>query len=326
MKNIIKWSAILIAVILVALVGAVTYISYFLPNLSVDEKIVIEVTSERVKRGKYLANHVNLCMDCHSTRDFSILTGPPVAGTAGAGGERFDQSMGFPGTFISRNITPHSLSNWSDGEIYRAITSGISKDGSVIFPVMPWNAYSKMATEDIYSIIAYLRQLTPIEKGNSPSKADFPVSLIMNTFPLPASPQPIPDKADRIAYGKYITNAASCVECHTKMDNQGNSIAGMEFAGGQGFKMPGNGMVYSANLTPATTGLKGYTEDSFVAKFKMYVDSAYVAPTVNKNEYQTLMPWMMYAGMEEGDLRAIYAYLSSLKPIENEVVKFIPEM
>ena len=326
MKKIVKWSAILIAVVLVCIVGAVTYISYFLPNIPVDETIVVESTPVRIERGKYLANHVNLCMDCHSTRDFSVLSGPPKAGTAGAGGERFDHSVGFPGVFYSRNITPYGLGSWSDGEIYRAITSGISKDGSVIFPVMPWKAYSTMATEDVYSIIAYLRSLEPVKRENTASKADFPLNIIMNTFPTPANPQPIPDKSDKLAYGKYITNAAGCVECHTKMDDKGNKIPGMDFAGGQGFKMPGNGMVYSANLTPATTGLKGYSAESFVAKFKMYADSAYVPQAVNKKEFQTIMPWMMYAKMKDEDLSAIYTYLNSLEPIENEVVKFVAEI
>lgn len=326
MKKIVKWAAILIAVILVCIITAATYVSFFLPSILVDDTIVVESSPERVKRGEYLANHVNLCMDCHSTRDFSVLSGPPVAGTAGAGGDRFDHSVGFPGVFYSRNITPYSLGNWSDGEIYRAITSGVSKDGGVIFPVMPWQAYSTMATEDVYSIIAYLRSLEPVKRENTPSKADFPLNIIMNTFPAPANPQPIPDKNDKLAYGKYITNAAGCIECHTKMDDKGNKIAGMEFAGGQGFKMPGNGMVYSANLTPATTGLKGYTEESFVAKFKAFADSAYVAPTVNKKQFQTIMPWMMYGGMKDEDLRAIYTYLNSLEPIENEVVKFVAEI
>jgi hypothetical protein len=34
------------------------------------------------------------------------------------------------------------------------------------------------------------------------------------------------------------------------------------------------------------------------------------------------MPWTMYAGMKEDDLKAIYAYLKTIKPIKNEVVKF----
>jgi hypothetical protein len=36
------------------------------------------------------------------------------------------------------------------------------------------------------------------------------------------------------------------------------------------------------------------------------------------------MPWTMYGGMHEEDLKAIFAYLKSVPPISNEVVKFVP--
>lgn len=79
--------------------------------------------------------------------------------TLGAGGEKFDRTMNFPGEFYSKNITPFALKKWTDGGIYRAITSGVSKDGHPFFPVMPYPNYNQMATEDVYSLIAYLRSL-----------------------------------------------------------------------------------------------------------------------------------------------------------------------
>ena len=36
------------------------------------------------------------------------------------------------------------------------------------------------------------------------------------------------------------------------------------------------------------------------------------------------MPWTMYGGMKESDLKAIYAYLKTVEPISNQVVKFSP--
>jgi hypothetical protein len=322
MKKIIKY---LLGIILLTLVVGISYLKFALPNIPVQEDLIVESSPERLERGRYLANHVNLCMDCHSERDWNLLTGPPKPGTAGAGGERFDQSIGFPGVFFSRNITPHGLGDWSDGEIYRAITSGVSRDNTVIFPVMPWPAYNKMATEDIYSLIVYLKSLQPIDNINKTSSTDFPVSLIKNTFPMPASPTEIPAKTDRVAYGGYLVNAGACVDCHSKKDDKGNNIPGTEFGGGMGFPMPGFGTVYSANLTSdKETGLQ-YTEESFIATFKSYVDSTYTPHSVGKGEFQTIMPWMMYGGMTEEDLGAIHSYLRSLAPIKNAVVKFVPE-
>ncbi|HYH55708.1 MAG TPA: hypothetical protein VD772_03800 [Anseongella sp.] len=55
----------------------------------------------------------------------------------------------------------------------------------------------------------------------------------------------------------------------------------------------------------------------------MYADSAYKPLPAEKSPYLTLMPWMMYAGMTEEDLGAIYDYLRSLDPIENQVTRFV---
>lgn len=60
----------------------------------------------------------------------------------------------------------------------------------------------------------------------------------------------------------------------------------------------------------------------FVRTFKQYQDSSYVIPQVKEGDFVTMMPWIMYATMEEEDLKAIYAYLQSLEPISNEIEKF----
>jgi len=312
-----------IGLIIILIIGAISYVNVGLPNVGDAPDISIEATPDRIARGDYIANHVALCMDCHSTRDWSIFTGPPVPGTQGIGGERFDQNMGFPGVFYSRNITPYGLKDWTDGEIFRAITTGVSKDGSALFPIMPYMGYRKLDKEDVYSVIAYLRSLDPVESTPATSKADFPMSLIINTIPGEADFVDIPDKNDRVEYGGYLLTMASCYECHTQAE-QGNLIMEMYLAGGRDFIGPW-GTVRSANLTQdKKTGLGNWTETQFVARFKMHVDSSFVAPKVGEGDFQTIMPWIMYAGMEEDDLKAIFAYLQTIEPIENQVVKWTP--
>ena len=39
-------------------------------------------------------------------------------------------------------------------------------------------------------------------------------------------------------------------------------------------------------------------------------------------DYNTIMPWMMYSTMTESDLSSIYQYLRTVKPIQNEVIKW----
>lgn len=300
--------------------GLIFYVVNFLPNIPVQTELKIDPTPERVERGKYLAHSVAVCMDCHSTRDWDTFSAPLVTGTLGVGGEKFDQKMNFPGSFVAPNITPHGLKGWTDGELYRAITSGVSKDGHPLFPIMPYPAYGKMTTEDIYSIIAYLRSLPAIESNPAPSKADPPMNVIMHLIPQPAQPAKLPEKPDAIAYGGYLANAAGCTECHTKME-KGKPV-GKPYAGGFEFAMP-RGVLRSPNITPhATAGIGAWTKQVFVDRFKAYAPDRFQPAPVNmmKGDMQTVMPWTMYATMTEEDLGAIYDYLKSL-PAEDNVVE-----
>lgn len=324
MKKLLKVIGVLLVVLVLVLVGGITYITQALPNIAAPEDLHVELTPARVARGEYLANHVTVCMDCHSTRDWNKLSGPVEPGTLGKGGEILDQSMNFPGRFVSKNITPFNLKNWSDGEIYRAITSGISKDGHVFFPVMPYPYYNKLATEDVYSIIAYLRTLPAIESHPEASKAEFPMSVILHTIPEKPHPMPLPKPTDP-DYGAYLVNAAGCKECHTKME-KGKAV-GEPFAGGFEFHFPNGSTVRSANITPdKETGIGAWDKETFIRTFKQFTDSSYVPPTIdwNAQDYQTVMPWMMYGGMSEQDLGAIYDHLHALEPVVNKVEYWTP--
>ncbi|UHG94257.1 c-type cytochrome [Spirosoma oryzicola] len=323
MKKTVRILGISLAVILAGLVGALGYVKYALPNVGEAPTIKVSATKAQIERGRYLANHVNVCIDCHSTRDWSRFAGPPVAGTTGKGGDRFGPEVGFPGTFYAPNITPSGIGQWSDGEIIRAIASGVTREGKAIFPVMPHPAYGRMDVEDVKSIVAYVRTLKPIDNAVPASEADFPMNFILNTIPQKPAFQTKPDTTDVLAYGGYLVNAAGCTECHSQQD-QGKAIAGLEFAGGREFVIPG-GKVQSANITPDTkTGIGQWTKEAFVARFKAYDPArGYMAPEVKPGDRQSLMPWTMYAGMTESDLGAIYTYLKTLKPVPNRVTTFV---
>jgi len=312
-----------ILIIVIVLVAAVaSYVKFALPDVGTAPDLHIAITPERVQHGEYLANHVSLCMDCHSTRDWSKFSGPMIKGTNGKGGEFFDEKMGFPGKFYAKNITPANIKDWTDGEIFRTITTGVDKFGNALFPVMPYHYYGKMDKEDIYDIIAYIRSLPPIENKTPDRSIDFPMNFIVNTIPVKASFVQKPPKSDTIKYGAYLVNAAACMECHTPV-KKGQIIPEFAFSGGRDFEMP-NGVVNSANITPdKTTGIGGWTVEQFVARFKAYTDPSNT-PKLSSKDVNTIMPWTMLAGMDTSDLRSIYAYLQTLKPIKKEVVHFVP--
>jgi mono/diheme cytochrome c family protein len=320
MKKIVKIMLYLVAVLMVIIIGITAYASFFLPDVGKPEAIHIESTAANIERGKYLANCVAVCMDCHSQRDWTKFAGPIVPGTEGSGGERFDKKFGFPGVFYSRNITPYGISNWTDGELFRVITTGVNKDGKALFPIMPYHYYGYLDKQDIYAIIAYIKSLPAIKNNVPASKADFPFSIIENTIPQKAAFQIRPDESDTVAYGKYLITAASCVECHTKVD-KGQIIAGLEYSGGREFNMP-SGIIRSANITPHSDGLGSWTLEKFIKRFKQYQDTAYHSPEIGPKDFNSIMPWMMFSKMKESDLTAIFKYLQTVKPIANQVEKF----
>lgn len=323
MNKILKVAAYLFGAIIVLLVCALAFLELGFPKVDPAPEISIEYTPDRIERGAYLANHVTVCMDCHSTRDFSLFSGPPTPGTLGAGGDRFDHKMGLPGVFYAKNITPFGISDYSDGELYRLITTGVTNDGRPMFPLMPYPYYGKMDPEDIYDIIAYIRSLDPVENEIPDSEADFPVNLILRTIPKNAEMVKKPSPSDQVAYGAYLVNASGCIECHTQVSPDGVIIPEKAFSGGRSFPFPDGSVVTSSNITQCPdTGIGNWTEEMFLGRFQQYADSGYVIPKINPGEFNSIMPWTMYSGMKEDDLKAIYAYLKTIKPITNEVVKF----
>ena len=322
MKKLLRYFLYVFMAILAIIVVMIGYLTLALPNVGDPPDLKVDITPDKVERGKYLAYHVMMCADCHSVRDFSLFSGPPNPGTEFAGGEVFDQSMGFPGRFISPNITPAAIGDWTDGELFRLITTGVTKDGDPIFPVMPYHSYGKMAREDIEAVIAFLRTLDPIHTDHPKSKPDFPFNFIMRTMPQEASLREKPSTSDVAAYGEYVFTSAACGDCHTDFRN--GKFNGPLAGGGRIFAMPDGSVLRTPNLTPHETGIGPLSRDEFILRFKRYVDSSYVVPSVHPGEFQTIMPWVMYSGMKEEDLSAIYDYLNTLEPYENDVERYTP--
>jgi mono/diheme cytochrome c family protein len=115
--------------------------------------------ADKVKKGFYLAT-IGHCMECHTPmvqgkRDFESAYGK--------GGFDF---RGPWGVSTSRNITSHptkGIGAWNDAEIKRAITHGVSKDGSRLKPPMGYEFYVNMTEGDLDAIVAYLRTVPPKE-------------------------------------------------------------------------------------------------------------------------------------------------------------------
>lgn len=320
MKKAFKYIGFGLTAILLVIIVAVIYINSALPNIELEENFKAELTPEKIERGKYLANSVTSCFHCHSNVNFNKFSGAIVAGTLGKGGRVQSEEMGFPGNFYSPNITPHNLGNWTDAEIYRAITSGVNKMGNPLFPLMPYSHYKHLTLEDAESIIAYLRTLQPIEADYAKSEFSFPFSLILRTIPNEPEPTTNLDKSNNVQYGKYLVDIAGCESCHTPTE-KGTPIEGMRFSGGFEIPMETGGVCRAANITPdVETGIGSWSKSLFIQRFKFYENNDSL--NVNHGDFNSEMPWYVYSTMTEEDLGYIYDYLRTVKPVKNHITKF----
>src|SRR5208337_910364 len=107
--------------------------------------------------------------------------------------------------------------------------------------------------------------------------------------------------------GEYLTIAADCAACHTV------PRSGKPFAGGRSIETP-FGNVVSANITPdAETGIGGWTGEELRAALKTGIGKGGI-------HLYPAMPYVYYSKLKDEDVTAIWAYLSTVKPVRNEVV------
>jgi mono/diheme cytochrome c family protein len=322
MSLVLKIVVGIVAVVLIVIIAMFVYVNNFLPDVQPAQDMQIEPTPERFVRGEYLANHVTVCIDCHSNRDWTYYSGPVKPGTEGGGGERFSEEMGLPGTFFSPNITPADVGDWTDGELYRAITTGVDKDGEPLFNLMPYQEYASMDPEDVRALIVYIRSLAAIENEVPESEINFPVNLLIRTVPQDVSEAKMPSPSDSVAFGEYLATIAGCIYCHTP-NEKGVKLTEFHLGGGFEFGFPDGYVLSSPNITPdEKTGIGTWTKEAFIKRFKQYQLERSEMNPLHPGAYNTVMPWTMYAGMTEADLGAIYAYLKTQTALKREIVRY----
>jgi mono/diheme cytochrome c family protein len=250
-----------------------------------------------VERGRYLAEGVLACGNCHGARG---PQGQPIPERGLSGGMPFvEEGM----KAYAANITPDAdtgVGRWTDAQLAKAIREGIRPDNSVIGPPMPIPFYRNLSDTDLRDVIAYLRALPPVKNAVVKSHYEFP--LPPNYGPAVANVQ-APAKADKVAYGKYLTDVGHCMDCHTPRD-KGMLVMSGWGAGGQIFKGPWGASV-SRNLTPHETGLKGWTDAQVEAAIRTGKDRS-------GQPYKPPMAFDYYRNLDADDMGAVIAYLRTL--------------
>lgn len=304
--KVLKWPALVLAglltllfalVFVVALMGT---LKLYAPASNPVANVKVAGTPEQIARG---AKFAGICVGCHSSTTGKL----PLDGSK-------DDFMSDPtappvGSLYAPNLTPAGeVKDWSDGEIIRAIREGVHKSGRPLI-IMPSEEFHNLSDADVQSVVAYLRSqpATPNKPQNdTPSNglnllgSIFVGAGLFSTSAQVPITQPIvaPPEGATADYGKYLVDNIGCRSCH-----------GADLAGGT----PGFGPPPGPNITAV---VPKWSEADFIKTIRTGVD-----PTGKALDPEQ-MPWKEYSAFaSDNDLKAIYAYVHGLTPIDKSSAK-----
>jgi mono/diheme cytochrome c family protein len=252
--------------------------------------LAVPADSAAVARGRHLARAIAKCVECHGDDlGGKVIIDDPAIGrfvptnlTAGRGG-------------VGAALTP---ADWD-----RAVRHGVGRDGRSL-RFMASEDYATMSDADLGAIIAWARQLPPVDR-TLPTTRMGPVIRVMNALgklPLPAQTiAAMPVRYASVApavgrtpeYGRYLANVGGCTGCH------GPALSGGHIPGSPPDWKP------ASNITP--TGIGRWSEADFTRALREGKRPGGVP-------IDTLMPWRLAREMDDVEIGALYDYLRTVPP------------
>ena len=287
------------------------------------------VTPAVLLRGEYLVRSVAGCGECHTPRDAqgNLEQDMWLSGVA----NRFDLTLqdGTTGGISAPNLTPAALASWTDAQIEQAFLDGVARDGTPLFPLMPYYAYHNMTAADADAIVAYLRAV-PANANTTPPRQALPVPLTAPAPPIAVASIPdttLPSTDPQYAtaeQGRYLAGQVGfCLDCHTPWRLGATQPLDMTraFAGGRPFSSrdwvvpsPAPPVVYSYDVTPDPSGIASWTA-SDVARLLLEGTppggGALCRPMPSG-------PSGALGGLSLADAQAIGVYLTTLAPVASD--------
>lgn len=224
------WRRLLLALLLLAIVATALAL-WLKPGMlphGLQSKGTPNATTQLLDRGEYLARAGD-CVACH--------TAP--------GGREFAGGRAMPtpfGSLFVPNITPDEetgIGSWSADEFYRMLHTGISRDGTLLYPAMPFASYTQVTRADSDAIYAYLMSVLPVKLKNRPHELRFPYNqreLLVGWRTLyfrEGEFQPDPKQSADWNRGAYLVQGLGhCAMCHTQVNALGGSSESKAFEGG----------------------------------------------------------------------------------------------
>jgi hypothetical protein len=172
---------------------------------------------------------------------------------------------------------------------------------------MPSEVFTHLSQADLGAVIAFLKQVAPVDREVPPSGFG-PVGRAllatgkMNILVAGKTPHvtpPVSVRADTTAaYGRYIADIAGCHGCH------GYGLSGGRVAGPPGLPP-------ASNLTPS--GIGSWTEVDLTRALRE-------GKRPDGTQLDEFMPWKVFRGMTEAEIHALWLYLRSVpaKPFGNK--------
>ena len=274
--------------LLLTLVTAKGFFSFYLPTGSPPQALKVEGTPDQIARGKHITSM--FCVGCHGQNDQPPLTG----------GNDLAAGIAFPlGSMISVNLTPAGpLKGWSDGEVLRVLREGVGPDGHRL-AIMGGQQSRHLSDEDLHAVIVYLRSQQPVvnDTPQPPDNLNTLALFMLGAGLVPVEP-PVtgavtaPPKAPTAEYGEYIVSFSDCHFCH------GPLLDGV------------GGSPLIPQKAPSLRVVKGWTIDQFTKTLRTGFDPS-------GHQLSTVMPWKTIGQMDDEELGALYAYLKSLPTVAN---------
>ncbi|MBZ7924169.1 cytochrome c [Ensifer adhaerens] len=262
---------------------------------------------DAIRRGEQLAT-VGDCIVCHTSEG-----GQPFAGA---------RPLPTPfGTLYSTNITPDEdsgIGTWSEPAFIRAMKQGVRRDGSHLYPALPYEHFTHVRDEDLKDVYAFLMTRQPVMQqapdndllpglGFRPLLAGWKMLFLDQ-----ANFEPIASQTDEWNRGKYLVDGlAHCGGCHTPRNIAGGEKSGSEFAGGmaEGWIAPA---LDSSNPSAAT-----WSEESLFDYLKTGFDQMHGVAAGPMGPVSEGL-----SNLADSDVSAIATYISSImKDDGTEAVK-----
>ena len=252
-----------------------------------------------VQRGEYLARAGD-CVSCHTA----------TGGAPFAGGLRLDTPFGY---MLSPNITPDpdtGIGRWSLADFQRAMQHGVNNHNQDMFPVMPFDFYTRVTREDVEAIYAYVRTLTPVKNAVEVNHLYFPfnqrwsMAVWRELYFTEGVYKPDPAQSAGWNRGAYLVEGLGhCSDCHSPRNLMGGIEKDKAFTGAtiDGW--------FALNLSSNLhTGLGEWTADEIATYLKT---GAYKGKTTALGPMAEVVR-NSTSYLTDADLKAMGEYLKSL--------------